>query len=128
MSLNQEKVERILGAALNKARALGIGITVVVVDEGGHLLGMRRMEGVRFGTLDIAGGKAFTSAAFQRNADIMPPLPFFTGSFQVAGRQVVPLIGGLVLKEGDRVVGGIGSAGGTGEQDLECSQAGAAAL
>ncbi|HXG36408.1 MAG TPA: heme-binding protein [Dehalococcoidia bacterium] len=128
MALKQEDAERVAAGALAKARELGIGITVCVVDEWGHLMAMRRMEGVRFATIDIAMGKAFTSAAFQRKADIMPPLPFFAGSFEVAGRQVVPLIGGMPIREGERVVGGVGCAGGTGEQDLECSEAGVAAF
>lgn len=123
-----EQAERVVQGALAKARELGIDITVAVVDGGGYLVALSRMERVRFAVVDVAWGKAFTAAAFQREAQIMPPSPFFMSGFQVAGSQVVPLQAGLPLRDGDYILGAVGCAGGTGEQDRECSQAGLAVL
>lgn len=123
-----EEAEALVQAALRKGRELGIEITVAVVDAGGRLVALSRMEGVRFAVNDIAWGKAFTAAAFQRDAEIMPASPFFTSAFAVAGNQVVPLKAGLPITRGDHVLGAVGCAGGSGDQDLECSKAALAAL
>ena len=46
----------------------------------------------------------------------------------VAQGEVLPTLGGTPIVVGSRVIGGIGCGGGTGEQDQECADAGAAAV
>ena len=77
---------------------------------------------------DISRGKAFTAAAFQRDSGQLGGSPFFASGPQVGGGMIVALPGGVPIRDGDEVVGAIGCGGGTGEQDVECSQAGIAAL
>lgn len=126
MDMTEAQADAVANGAIEHARELGIGITVVVVNQYGHLLRIRRMDNTRFGTIDIARGKCFTAAAFKRPANVMPPLPFFQSAFHVAGQEVKPLIGGVPIKDGDEYIGAVGCAGGSGEQDLECSEAGIA--
>ncbi|HZP25944.1 MAG TPA: heme-binding protein [Dehalococcoidia bacterium] len=126
MNLTEAQADTVAEGAIEHARKLGIGITVAVVDTYGQLMRVRRMDNTRFGTIDIARGKCFTAAAFRRPANVMPPLPFFQSAFNVAGQQVKPLIGGVPIKDGDAFLGAVGCAGGSGDQDLECSEAGIA--
>ena len=128
MALTLEKSEIVIKAAIAKAKELGIIISAVVVDAGGHPIAVSRMDGARFLSADISRGKAFTAAAFQRDSGQLGGVPFFASGPQVGGGMIVALPGGVPIREGDQVVGAIGCGGGTGEQDVECSQAGIAAL
>ena len=128
MALTLEKSEIIIKGAIAKAKELGIIISAVVVDAGGHPIAISRMDGARFLSVDISRGKAFTAAAFQRDSGQLGGVPFFASGPQVGGGMIVALPGGVPIREGDEVVGAIGCGGGTGEQDVECAQAGISAL
>jgi glc operon protein GlcG len=86
------------------------------------------MDGVQHASLEIAVGKARTSAGFRRPSKAMA---------DAVGRGVVGLIGaeGMLMMEGAMpvvaggvVVGAIGISGMSGAQDAEIAQAGVAAL
>ncbi|MFQ5879623.1 MAG: heme-binding protein [Dehalococcoidia bacterium] len=126
MALTLEQAGKIIQGARGKAAELGITVTIAVVDAGGHLVALSRMDGARFPTTDIARGKAFTAAAFQRESAQMGQNPFFATGPELGGRRVVPLGGGIPIRQGDQVVGGVGVSGGTSDQDVECAQAGLA--
>jgi glc operon protein GlcG len=128
MALTLEKAEIMIKGAIAKAKELGIIISVVVVDAGGHPIAISRMDGARFLSADISRGKAFTAAAFQRESGSLGGVPFFASGPQVGGGMIVALPGGIPIREGDEVVGAIGCGGGTGEQDVECAKAGIEAL
>lgn len=53
---------------------------------------------------------------------------FWQAMPSVVAGQALPTLGGSPIVRGGRVIGGIGCGGGTGEQDQECADAGAAAL
>jgi glc operon protein GlcG len=128
MALTLDQAETIVHGAIAKAKEIGIIISAVVVDAGGHPIAISRMDGARFLSADISRGKAFTAAAFQRDSGQLGGVPFFASGPQVGGGMIVALPGGVPIREGDVVVGAVGCGGGTGEQDVECSQAGIAAL
>lgn len=124
MALTLEKAERIIAGAFRKANELGIAISVAVVDANGHLVALRRMDGCRQISPEMALRKAFTAAAFQRDTEALRQVPFFASGPVVAGKMIVALPGGLPIREGEQVIGGVGAGGGTGEQDAECARAG----
>jgi uncharacterized protein GlcG (DUF336 family) len=128
VALTLDKAEMIVKGAIAKAKELGIIVSVVVVDAGGHPIAISRMDGARFLSADISRGKAFTAAAFQRESAQLSGSPFFASAPQVGGGMIVALPGGIPIREGDEVVGAVGVGGGTGEQDVECAQAGIAAM
>lgn len=53
--------------AVEKAQALQVLMSLAIVDEGGHLVMLLRMDGAGWLTTDIARGKAYTAAAFRRS-------------------------------------------------------------
>jgi uncharacterized protein GlcG (DUF336 family) len=125
-SVSHESAQKMVAAAVAKATELGIPQVVAVLDESGLLKAFCRMDGAALVSLEVAQNKAYT-ALFG-----MPSQDFYNfikdDPALLAGVPHIPRIaifgGGLPIKAGDKVVGGIGVSGGTVEQDVACAQAG----
>jgi len=125
-SISHETAQKMVAAAVAKATALGIPQVVAVLDESGLLKAFCRMDGAALVSIDVAQNKAYT-ALFG-----MPSQDFYNfikdDPALLAGAPHIPRIvlfgGGLPIKVGDKVVGGIGVSGGSVEQDVACAQAG----
>jgi uncharacterized protein GlcG (DUF336 family) len=129
MALNIETAEKILTTARAKASELKVPMSFAIVDAGGYLIALLRMDGAAVLTPSIAHSKAYTAATLRRTSAEVGALaesrPHFFASIAHIG--AVPLIaggGGLPIRQGGEVVGGIGASGGTPDQDVECAQAG----
>lgn len=133
IDLKLEMAETAVRTAQAKARALGTPMTVTVVDEAGRLVLSVRGDGTGFLTPETSRAKATAAAAFKKStAELTAQGAKGWGFWQVmpivAQGQVLPTLGGAPIVVGGRVIGGIGCGGGTGEQDQECADAGAAAV
>jgi len=133
IDLTLAMAETALKAAQSKAKTLGAPMTVTVVDEAGRLVLCARGDGTGFLTPDTSRAKATAAAAFRRStADLASFGAKGWGFWQVmpvvAQGEVLPTLGGAPITVGGKVIGGIGCGGGTGEQDQECADAGAAAV
>jgi len=124
--------ETAVRAAQEKARALGTAMTVTVVDEAGRLVLSARGDGTGFFTPETSRAKALAAAAFKRSnkelAEMVTQGGFWAIVPTVLQGQVLPTLGGTPIVRGGQVIGGIGCGGGTGQQDQECSDAGAGAV
>jgi uncharacterized protein GlcG (DUF336 family) len=127
--LSDAEAARAIDGAMEEARSMSVPITVVVVDEGGNLKALRRMDGAPLVSIETSRNKAYAAAAIG-----MPGDDFFqairedvaaVASF--ASRPGLALIaGGVPLSVGGELVGGIGVAGAmTGAQDRRIAEAGA---
>jgi uncharacterized protein GlcG (DUF336 family) len=123
-------VRMMMDAALARAAEFGITVTVAIVDDGGHLLMLERMEGGRFHTVHSATTKAATAASNRRptsakgaqgqELDVVHAL----GLTLAAGPQNwTAMEGGYPVMVEDECVGGIGVAGGDWKQDQEIARA-----
>ena len=65
--LTSEGARKIMSEALARAKQAGVAVTVAVVDAGGHLLLLERMEGGRFHTVHSATTKAVCAASNRRS-------------------------------------------------------------
>ena len=65
-TLTSKGVRMMMDAAIAKAAELRIAVTVAIVDDGGHLRMLERMEGGRFHTVHSATTKAVTAASNKR--------------------------------------------------------------
>jgi glc operon protein GlcG len=116
--LTFEGAHKLLNAAIAKAKEMNVPQCICVVDAGGHLLAMARMDGAFALSIDTALRKAQTAAAYGiPTGDIAAGIDIKL-AIATEGRRI-NLPGGLpVIIDGD-VAGGIGVGSGTGEQDRE---------
>lgn len=119
-------------ATVAKAEALGIRINVAIVDRSGVLVAFLRMSGSPLHSAAIAEDKAYTAVSFGRDTalwnDILESRTTALRHGLMNRDRFAAFGGGLViLDQGDRI-GGIGVSGGTEAQDIECAQAGLAAI
>jgi uncharacterized protein GlcG (DUF336 family) len=124
-TLTLDQAEAWIKKACAKATQLGVKVSVCVVDSGGNLVAMARMDGANILSPDIARGKAYTAAVFRTHskdmAERMKDRPVAAlGIMQAGGNRVVLLPGGVVAKKGEEVIGAIGVSGATSDQDHEC--------
>ncbi len=109
-------------AAEAKAAELGVPIVFAGVDAGGNLMLLHRMADSLLGSIDIAIGKAFTSAAFKLPTAALKDPSTPTGELhgiQNSNRgRVVVFGGGLPVFIDGRIAGGIGVSGGTVDEDV----------
>jgi glc operon protein GlcG len=134
MPLTFHEAQAVITGAHERATELGTQITVAIVDEGGHLQALGRMDGAPPLSVRIAETKAASVAVFRREGTALREMqqawPDFFGKLeQAAGRPILAGAGSMLLRQADTIVGAIAvSGGGSPEQDDECATAGLAGL
>jgi uncharacterized protein GlcG (DUF336 family) len=129
MPMNLDDANQVIARAQAKATELGIRVTVAIVDEGGLLIALARMDGATPLSPQIAEAKAVGAAMLNRDgaglAELAKDRP---GFFNVADRMVrvpiVPGLGSVLIMRDGKVLGAVGVSGGRPEQDLQCAEAG----
>jgi cob(I)alamin adenosyltransferase len=125
-ALTLATTDAMVEAGMRRAEAIGVPMVIAVVDAGGNMLEMRRMDGALLVSVTLAPHKAVTAAAMrmptaQLSALAQPGGPLF-GIDQ--GLPNITLVGGgLPVTLGGVVVGGVGVSGGYVEQDIGVAQA-----
>ena len=112
----------LLAAARAAAEDSGVPMTFAVMDPGGHLLALHRMDGAPWITSDVAQGKAWTAAAYgvpsSAQKEKMTPMPVFaTAITTMTHGRFTPQTGAVPVYRDGALVGGLGASGGTGDQD-----------
>jgi uncharacterized protein GlcG (DUF336 family) len=122
MTLPFAEAQALAGDA--RARALGLGkaLSIAVVDYGGFIVLIERMDGARPMTADIALSKAYSAAVMQRPTSMLEnwrnsdPV-FFTQVGRMGQRPIVATKGGFTLKRDGAILGGLGISGGSPDED-----------
>jgi len=133
MPLAFEDTRVVLAGAHDKAAELGVRVTVAIVDEGGFLQALGRMDGAPPLSAQIAESKAVGAALWHRPGDQLAAVQrerpaFFEAVDCLVRMPVIPGLGSVLIRRGDAVLGAIGVSGAAPEQDLACAEAGLAAL
>ena len=127
-TLTLETAQRIADAAEKFAHKKKWDVVITIVDDGGHLIYLARMDGTQIGSIEVAQAKARTALAFKRPTKIWSDA-LTSGRTPILGLPgVTPVEGGLPLMVKGEFVGAIGISGVTSEQDGQIAQAGAAVL
>jgi glc operon protein GlcG len=126
--LNLEGAKKLAAASEVEARKNNWNVVIAVVDDGGHLLYLQRMDGTQTGSIDVAIGKARTSAAFRRATKIFDELAKTRPSITSISPDAVLLEGGVPIMVGGQLIGAVGVSGVTSQQDAQIADAGIAAL
>ncbi len=106
---------------MEKARELGVQVSLVIVDEFGQLVQLDRMDGAGLMTPDIAEAKAVTALNFRRPTSQVSKLAVeaLKTIAEVVHFKVVALSGGVPIYDGTDLKGAIGVAGASAQQDEE---------
>jgi uncharacterized protein GlcG (DUF336 family) len=132
MTLTIDQANAMIAAGTARARDLGIAANIAVLDAAAHLKVFVRMDGAVLGSIDLAIGKARTSALFQISSEAVwdyckPGAP--APNLEASNGGLMPFPGGLPVTDANgTVIGAVGVSGGAPSQDLEIAQAAVAAL
>lgn len=129
-SINLAQAKRVADAALTLARTNQWTIVIAIVDPGGHLVYLEKMDETQVGSIAVAEAKARSAALFKR------PTKMFQDRLARGGdgllvlrlQDAIPVEGGLPILLDGKLIGALGVSGGSSEEDEVCAKAGAAAL
>lgn len=120
-----------MAAAEAEAKKNNWGMVITIVDTGGNMVMMERLDNTQFGSVKVAFEKAHAAVAFRRptfafqnliaQGGVHLRLLNITGDAGVLGGGVPVIVGG-------KIIGAIGVSGGTSEQDEQVALVGVAAL
>jgi uncharacterized protein GlcG (DUF336 family) len=127
-ALTLDAAKKIAAAAEAEAMKNKWNVVIAVVDDGGHLIYLQRMDGTQTGSIDVAIGKAKTSAAFKRPTKVFDELAKTRPSIVTISSEATLLEGGVPITVAGQVLGAVGVSGVTSQQDAQIAEAGIAAL
>ena len=127
-TVNAAGAKAALAAAEKAAAEKGLPLSIAVVDNAGHLVAFHRVDGACVTTIEAALRKARTAAQLRMPSKVFEDLVHGGATSILSFEFLAPSQGGVPLVVDGVVVGGIGSSGGSGEEDESVASAGAAAL
>ena len=133
MPLTLDQTQTLIAAAQEHAYEAGLNVTIAVVDEGGLLKALARMDGAPPLSAQIAEAKAVGAAVWHRDGDQLAALQDQRGAFfgsvgRLTRLPLIPADGSVVIRDGGAVLGAVGVSGAKPEEDRECAEAGVAAV
>jgi glc operon protein GlcG len=129
MSLTLADANRVVQAAIERAKEMNIRISVAVCDAGGRLMAFNRMDGAIWGSVYGCQGKAIASVAFGRASGELAERagsPIIQGIAAAEGGHMIPSQGAVPIMRDGVAIGACGVGGGTAQQDEDCARAGVA--
>ncbi|MCE8042016.1 GlcG/HbpS family heme-binding protein [Billgrantia desiderata] len=126
--LTLNDVNAILDAAQKEAEANGWAVTIAVADDGGHLLGLRRLDGAAPMTPDVATQKARSAALGRKETQVFEEMINGGRNAFLSAPLSGLLTGGVPVLVDGEVAGTVGVSGVKPDQDVQIAKAGIAAV
>jgi glc operon protein GlcG len=120
--------EKIATAAADAARARGVGVVIAVVDDGGHLILLHRLDDTQVASVNVGIGKARTAAIYRRPSREFEEQIRAGRIAALALADSTPLQGGVPIRLDGKVIGAIGVSGDTPQVDEAIAIVGANAF
>lgn len=128
-TLTLDGARRAIAAAVAQAHKNGAGGVIAVVDDGGNLMALERVDGTFAAGANISIGKARTAALFQKPTRVFEEIVAKGRTAMVALNDFTPLQGGVPITVDGQIVGAVGVSGAANaQQDEELAMAAAAAV
>ena len=125
-----DQAKKVMAGAEAEAKKNKWSMVIAVLDSGGHLVMLERMDGTQLGSIDAAKDKAYSAVLYRRPTKVFQDLVGQGGPnlrlLRLAGAS--PLEGGIPIVVDGKIVGAIGVSGATSEQDAQVAKAGADTL
>ncbi|MCI0350671.1 MAG: heme-binding protein [Acidobacteriales bacterium] len=126
--LTLKVAKKIAEAAEVEAQKRGATVVIAVVDDGGYLLVLERLDDTQVASVEVGIAKARTAAIFRRPSKVFED-QVREGRVAALGLPgAAPLQGGIPIIFEGKVIGAIGVSGNTPQEDEDIAKAGAAAL
>jgi glc operon protein GlcG len=127
--LTLEAAKKVAAAAEEEAVKNKWTVVIAIVDEGGNLVYLQRLDETQIGSIEVAIQKAKTAVSFKRPTKALEDAVITGGRTVVLSLPgVVPIEGGLPLVVDGKVLGAVGVSGVTAQQDGQIAKAGVDAL
>jgi uncharacterized protein GlcG (DUF336 family) len=128
--ISLEQAKKVVAGAEAEARKNNWNVVIAILDSGGNLVLLQRMDGTQLASIEVAPEKAHSAVAFRRSTKVFQDLVAQGGSnlrlLRMPGAS--PLEGGIPIVVDNKIIGAIGVSGVTSEQDEQIGQAGINAL
>lgn len=127
VKMNLDLAKELIAGAEKEAEKIGVSMVISVMDEGGNLIAVHRMDDAWLASIDIAQNKAWTSVALKMPTSnleeaTVPNAELYGLNTTNQGRIVV-FGGGIPLEKDGKVVGAVGVSGSSVEHDVQVAQA-----
>jgi uncharacterized protein GlcG (DUF336 family) len=128
ITLAQAKI--VAAAALAPAREHHWTVVVAIVDPGGYLVYLEKLDDTQVGSVAVASEKARSAAIFKRPTKMLQERLARGGDglLVLRLRDAIPVEGGVPIVVDGKLIGALGVSGGSSAEDEVCAEAGAAAL
>lgn len=128
--ITNEQAKKLMAGAEAEAKKNNWPVAIAILDSGGNLVMLQKLDNTQHGSVAIAHGKASTAVNLRRPTKAIQDAVAAGGAglrfLGVDG--VMPLEGGIPIVVDGKIIGGVGVSGVTAEQDAQVASAGAAAL
>ena len=125
--LSLSAAKKIAESAEVEALKRGSNVVIAVVDDGGHLLVLERLDDTQVASVEVAIGKARTAAIFRRPSKEFEDQIRNGRVAALALPGATPLQGGIPIVFEGKVIGAIGVSGNTPQEDEDIAKVGASA-
>ncbi len=115
--LTLSDAQRISNEAEKRAREDNWNVVIAILDAGGHLISLRKMDGTQVGSVEVAQAKAKTAVFFKRPTKVFQESVAAGNVHVLSLPNVTAVEGGLPIYIDGIVVGAIGISGVTSDQD-----------
>ena len=129
-AITLDQAKKAMAGAEAEAKKNGWPVVIVILDSGGNLVMLQRLDNAQWGSIEVAKDKARSAVAFRRPTKVFQDLITQGGGnlrlLNLSGASL--LEGGIPIMADGKVIGGIGVSGVTSQQDAQIGQAGIDAL
>jgi glc operon protein GlcG len=129
-AITLEQAKKVMAGAEAEANKNKWNVVIAVLDSGGNLVMVHRMDGAQWGSIEVAREKAYSAVAFRRPTKVFQDLIEQGGGnmriLRVPGAS--PLEGGIPIVADGKLIGAVGVSGVTSQQDAQIGRAGIEAM
>ena len=128
--ISLDAAKKVMAGAEAEAKKNNWNVVIAVLDSGGNVVILHRMDGTQIGSIEVAREKAYSAVAFRRPTKVFEDLVGQGGVnlrlLRLSGAS--PLEGGIPIVMDGKLVGGVGVSGVTSAQDAQIARAGIESL
>jgi glc operon protein GlcG len=123
-TLTLDAAKAMAAASLAEAKKNNWTMVICVVDDGGHVIYLEKMDGTQLGSIQVAQDKAATAVNFKRPTKALEDAVAGGRNAVLKLTGAIPIEGGIPVMVGGDVIGAVGVSGGSSPQDAQVAAAG----